>query len=521
MSPDVRPSTPFTEKRAMTPRDALVSKRLPLSLSASISLALALSACSMTPTYQRPESAVPAQLPAPASVAAADGAAASAPQSTQAPAWKDYFPDSRLQGLIQRALDGNRDLRVALRSVDQLRAAYQVADADRFPTVNGQLSGSRGPSSIAPYRLTTIVQGGVTVASYELDLFGRVSALSEAAAAQLLASESNRQAAQVTLVAAVANAYYGLWADRWQLALATETLRTRQDSFKLQQLKYDSGVLNELDLRSSQSLTEAAKVSLAQAQRQWAQDLNALQLLLGQPVPTDLLPPEVDPKLLVPATGAKTPAPAPAPATPMTAVQLWPDLPALPVGLSSDVLLQRPDIVQAEQSLIAANANVGAARAARFPRISLTASAGVVSDSLDGLFNDNRKAWSIAPTATVPLLDWGRASANVDAAIARKDSAVASYDKAVQTAFREVADALVARSTWVDQARAQAAQAEAETQRLRLSTLRYDSGVASQLDLLDAQRSWFTTQQALISAQLSRQQAQIGLYKALGGGALN
>ncbi len=520
MSPDVRSSIPFTEKRAMTPRDALVSKRLPLSLSASISLALALSACSMTPTYQRPESAVPARLPAPASAAAADGMAASASQTataTQAPAWKDYFPDSRLQGLIQRALDGNRDLRVALRSVDQLRAAYQVADADRFPTVNGQLSGSRGPLTIAPYRLTTIVQGGVTVASYELDLFGRVSALSEAAAAQLLASESNRQAAQVTLVAAVANAYYGLWADRWQLALATETLRTRQDSFKLQQLKFDSGVLNELDLRSSQSLTEAAKVSLAQAQRQWAQDLNALQLLLGQAVPADLLPPEVDPKLLVPSAGAQ----AAAKATPMTTVQLWPDLPVLPVGLSSEVLLQRPDIAQAEQTLIAANANVGAARAARFPRISLTASAGLVSDSLDGLFNDNRKAWSIAPTATVPLLDWGRASANVDAAIARKDAAVASYDKAVQTAFREVADALVARSTWVDQARAQAAQAEAETQRLRLSTLRYDSGVASQLDLLDAQRSWFTTQQALISAQLARQQAQIGLYKALGGGALN
>ena len=282
---------------------------------------------------------------------------------------------------------------------------------------------------------------------------------------------------------------------------------------------FDSGVLNELDLRSSQSLVEAAKVTLAQAQRQWAQDQSALQLLLGQPVPADLLPPDVNAKVLLPAsTNAQGQA---QPATPMTAVQLWPDLPDLPVGLSSDILLQRPDIVQAEQTLIAANANVGVARAGRFPRISLTASAGVVSDSLDGLFKDGRNAWSVAPTVTVPLLDFGRSAANVDVAIAKKDAAVASYDKAVQTAFKEAADALVARSTWVDQTRAQAAQAEAEAQRLRLSTLRYDTGVASQLDLLDAQRAWFSAQQSLISAQLSRQQAQISLYKALGGGALN
>jgi outer membrane protein TolC len=497
----------------MNPRFRPVLKTLPLLA------AVALSACSLTPTYQRPEAAVPAQLPAAPGAAAAS---ASAPADAVAtPAWSSYFPDARLQGLIQRALDSNRDLRVALRNVDQLRAAYQVTDADRFPTLNGTLTGSRGPSTFAPYKLTTIVQGGVTLASYELDLFGRVRAASEAAAAQLLASESNRQAAQVALVAQVANAYYGLWADRWQLALSAETLRTRQESLRLLQLKFDSGVLNELDLRTGQSLVEAAKVTQAQAQRQWAQDLNALQLLLGQPVPADQLPPEVDAKVLLPANAngnAKGQAEGKAP---LTAVELWPALPDLPVGLSSDVLLQRPDIVQAEQALIAANANVGVARASRFPRIALTASAGVISDSLDGLFNDNRRAWSLAPSVTVPLLDWGRTSANVDAAIARKDAAVASYDKAVQTAFREAADALVARSTWVAQSRAQAAQAEAESQRLRLSTLRYDTGVASQLDLLDAQRSWFSAQQALIAAQLSRQQAQIGLYKALGGGLLN
>ena len=501
----------FAENSARTPVMKPLLTLLPLVL------ALGLSACSMTPIYQRPAAAVPGQLP---DSAVAVAASASAPADAASPTpWASYFPDERLKGLVKLALGGNRDLRVALLTVDQLRATYQVTDADRFPTLSGTLTGTRGPSSVSPYKLTTVVQGGVTVASWELDLFGRVKALSEAAAAQLLASESGRQATQVTLVSAVANAYYGLWADRWQLALAAETLRTREDSLKLLQLKFDSGVLNELDLRSGQSLVQAAKVTQAQAQRQWTQDLNALQLLLGQPVPAELLPPQVDAKLLMPP--ATRPNGKPAPAVAATDVQLWPELPDVPVGLSSDVLLQRPDIVQAEQALIAANANVGAARAARFPRISLTASAGVVSDSLDGLFNNGRNAWSLAPSVSVPLLDFGRAAANVDVANARKDIAVAQYDKAVQTAFKEVADALVARRTWVDQTQAQAAQAEAEAQRLRLSTLRYDTGVASQLDLLDAQRAWFSAQQALISAQLSRQQAQISLYKALGGGALN
>jgi len=505
-----------------------VIKRLPLML------ALGLSACSLIPEYQRPTGAVPGQLPdasTPASGSTSTGAAASSPvAATEAPApWAGYFPDERLKGLVQKALEGNRDLRVAVLNVDQLRATYQVTAADRFPTLNGSLNGSRGPITSAPYPLVTSIQGGVTVSAYELDLFGRVRALSEAAAAQLLASESGQQAAQVSLVASVANAYYGLWADRWQLALAAETLRTRLDSLRLLQLKFDSGVLNELDLRSGQSLVESAKVTQAQAQRQWAQDLNALQLLLGQSVPPDLLPPQVDARVLLPVAqnGAQAGAqPASRAASgalplPITAVQLWPGLPDLPVGLSSDILLQRPDIVQAENNLIAANANVGAARSARFPRISLTANLGVVSDSLSGLVNDGHTAWNVAPGISVPLLDFGRGAANVDAAIARKDIAVAQYDKAVQTAFKEVADALVARRTWVDQTQAQAAQAEAETQRLRLSTLRYDTGVSSQLDLLDAQRAWFSAQQALIAAQLSRQQAQITLYKALGGGAMN
>ena len=476
-----------------------------------LAVTLVMTGCSMAPVYQRSELAVPAQLPADQpKLSQADQAAVS---SVAEWPWTTYFPDSRLQSLIRQSLVNNRDLRVAVLNVDQLRAAYQVQNADRFPTLNGSISGTRGPSSASPYPLTTTVTGGVTVAAYELDLFGRVKSLSEAASAQVLASESARKAAHISLVAAVANAYYALWADRWQLALSELTLQTRQDALKLLQLKFDNGVLNELDLRSGQSLVEAARVTSAQAQRQWAQDLNALTLLVGHAVSGDLLPPV--PVLDAQSLGRTADSQA---AAQVVLASLWPGLSELPVGLSSDVLLQRPDIAQAEQLLVAANANIGAARAARFPRISLTGSAGVVSDSLSGLFDDGRSAWSFAPSITVPIFDAGRTSAGVDSAIVKRDIAVAQYDKAVQTAFKEVADALVARRTYADQSQAQLAQAQAEAARLRLSTLRYDSGVASQLDLLDAQRSLFAAQQALIAAQLARQQAHIGVYKALGGG---
>lgn len=474
--------------------------------------ATALAGCSLVPTYERPALAVPGQLPA---EAASSASQATGTTNVAELPWTQYFPDTRLQGLIRLALDTNRDLRVAVLNIDQLRAAYQIQNADRFPTLNGALSGSRGPASVAPYRPTTVVTGGVAIPAFELDLFGRVKALSEAASAQVLASEEARKSAHLSLVAAVANSYYALWADRWQLALAEQTLKTRQDSLQLLQLKFDNGVLNELDLRSAQSLAEAAKVTRAQAQRQWAQDLSALSLLLGQPAPADLLPP-------VPALDAQTLGRSANSQAAAQVVQgtLWPALNELPVGLSSEVLLQRPDIAQAEQQLIAANANIGAARAARFPRISLTGSAGVVSDSLSGLFDDGRNAWTFAPSLTVPLFDMGRSAAGVDSAKVKRDIAVAQYDKAVQVAFKEVADALVARRTYAEQADAQLAQTEAEAARLRLATLRYDTGVASQLDLLDAQRTLFGSQQALIAAQLARQQAHISLYKALGGGWL-
>lgn len=496
--------------KALPPQTLLTPLRTLRPTATVLAALLSLAGCSLTPVYQRPELAVPASLPVPAPAAAATAV-------SELP-WRSYFPDERLQQLIALSIEGNRDLRVAALNIEQLRAAYQIQQADRFPTLNGVVNGSRQPSTIAPYSLVSSVQAGVSVSAFELDLFGRVKALSEAAGAQVMASEAARKATHISLVASVANTYYALWADRWQLALAEQTLATRESSLKLLQLKFDNGVLNELDLRSGQSLVEAARVTRAQAQRQFAFDASALDVLLGQSTPAKLLPPEVDAAALTPTTASgKAPADSQAAGQQITAT-LWPGLSELPVGVSSDVLLQRPDIVQAEQQLISANANIGAARAARFPRISLTASAGVVSDSLSGLFGDGRSAWSFAPALSVPLFDAGRGQAGVDTAVVKRDIAVAQYDKAVQAAFKDVADALVSRRSYADQAQAQLAQAQAEAARLRLSTLRYDTGVASQLDLLDAQRSLFAAQQALIAAQLARQQAHIGVYKALGGG---
>jgi outer membrane protein, multidrug efflux system len=460
--------------------------------------------CSMVPVRPTQEAGLPAQWSAelPAEVST------SAPSSLD---WSDHFQDERLRGLIQAALDHNRDLRVAVLNVAQYRALYRVQRADQWPTVNATVGATRQPSSSAPYALGTAATAGVSISAFELDVFGRVAALSEAASAQFLATQEARNAVQVSLVASVASTYYQWWADQWQLALAEQTLATREASLKLLRLKYDHGVLNELDWRSAQSVVEAARIARAQASRQVQLDANAMALLLGRPVDPAWKPP-------VPVLRLATEGDAEAAAPIVSASALWPVLSPLPVGLPSDVLLKRPDIAQAEQLMLAANANIGAARAARFPRISLTASGGVASNSLEGLFNDGRTAWSFTGNLLGPIFDLGRSQANVEAAQARRDAALSQYDKAIQTAFREVSDALVARSTYGEQVQAQQAQVEAEAARFRLSALRHRTGVASQLDLLDAQRSLFAAQQALISTELARQQAHISLFRALGGG---
>lgn len=451
--------------------------RLPM----AAAMALLLAGCSMMPTYERPAAPVPAAWPGEPQ---ATGAAA-----VQQPDWREFFADARLRQLIGIALQNNRDLRVAVLNIEQARAQYDIRRADRFPTVNAAVTGSRTPASNGG--TNSAYTAGLAVTAWEIDLFGRVASLSEAALAQYLATEEGRKAAQTSLVASVANTWLALVADEELLALTRQTLATREESLRLTRLRFENGASSELDFRQSQSLFESARVAFAQQQRQRAQDMNALALLLGQPVPDDLQAPAALASLA---------------------------LPDLPAGMPSDVLTRRPDVRQAEQQLIAANASIGAARAAFFPRISLTAGVGTASSQLSELFKGGSWGWTAAPQLLLPIFDAGRNTANLRSANVSRDIAVAQYEKAIQSAFREVADSLGARATLVEQLQAQGNVAEAEAVRFRLSELRYNNGVSSYLDLLDAQRSLFAARQALIQTRLAQLQNQVLLYRALGGG---
>ena len=447
-------------------------------------LALTLAGCgSMAPDYQRPA--------APVASTFLD-AASSAATATAATAitWHQFFTDARLQALITLALANNRDLRIAVLNIEQARAQLDIRRADQWPTVNVGLSGSRVPTSAGG--ISSNYSAGVLVTAYELDLFGRVRSLGDAALAQYLASEEARRAAQISLVATVANSYLALQGDEELLRVTSETLLTREASLRLIKLRFEQGASSQLDLRQAESLLESARVALAQVTRQRALDENALVLLLGQALPATL--------------------PA---AVPITAA---PRLPELAAGLPSDLLVRRPDIRQAEQQLIAANANIGAARAAFFPRITLTGSLGSASNALSGLFNAGSGAWSFAPQLLQPLFDAGRNQGNLQVAQVTRDIALAQYERAIQSAFREVADALAGRATLGEQLRAQEALVRAEQDRYRLADLRYRNGVASYLDALDAQRSLFAAQQALVQVQAQYQQLGVTLYRVLGGG---
>ena len=439
-----------------------------------------LAGCSMIPKYERPAAPVAADFPYGSSAA---GTAAVDLQ------WQAFFVDARLRDLIAAALANNRDLRVAILNIEQTRAQYDIRNADRFPTLGVAATASRAPKSTGGTSTTYTVGLGIT--SWEIDFFGRIGALSEAALAQYLATEEGRKVAQITLISTVANTWLSLVADEELLELTRQTLSTREESLRLTRLRFENGASSELDSRQAQSLFESARVAFAQLQRQRALDINALTLLVGQPLPAN-------------PTVAKGTASV--------------SLPDLPVGTPSDVLMRRPDVKQAEQQLIAANANIGAARAAFFPRISLTAALGIASPQLSGLFNNGHWAFTAVPGLTLPIFDAGRNAAGLRSARVSRDIAVAQYEKAIQSAFREVSDALAGRATFVEQLRAQQAVVEAETVRYNLSKLRYDNGVSSYLDLLDAQRSLFTAQQALIQTRLLQLQNQVLLYRALGGG---
>jgi multidrug efflux system outer membrane protein len=454
---------------------------------AALAAALLLGGCmSLIPAYQRPAAPVAAAYPSELMPAGAPGVPAAADI-----AWQRYFDDARLKRLITIALANNRDLRVAVLNIEQARAAYQIKRADELPSVGAGLSAQRlavGGGLVNSYAV------GLQVTGYELDFFGRVRSLSQAALAQYLATEEARKTVQITLVATVANTYVSLLADDELLRVTRETLATREESFKLTKLKFDHGAASELDARQAEQLLEGARAALAQSQRQHALDSNALVLLLGQALPADLPP-----------------------ALPLAAQQ---GLGELPAGLPSELLTRRPDVLAAEQQLRSANANIGAARAAFFPRIALTASAGTASTALSGLFKSGSFAITGAATALQPIFDAGRNQANLDVAKVGKDIAIAQYEKAIQTAFREVADALAGRATLGEQLRAQAAQTNAAQVSFRLADLRYRNGASSYLALLDAQRSLFAAQQALVQVQALQAQNLITLYKALGGGWL-
>ncbi len=454
--------------------------------------AFALSGCSLIPDYQRPDAPVAAQYPQGPAYSPADSANVAAAEQ----GWRQFFKDPALQQLIQIALENNRDLRVAALNIDAYSAQYRIQRADLFPAVSADGSGSRQrmparASQTGESSITSQYSATLGVSSYELDLFGRVRSLSEQALQTYFASEEARRTTQISLVASVANAYLTWQADKELLKLTQETLKTYEESYKLTLRSSEVGVASALDLSQSRTAVEGARVKLAQYQRLVAQDQNNLTVLLGTGLPANL-------------AGGQ-----------LLANDL---LSEMPTGLPSDLLQRRPDILGAEHQLKAANANIGAARAAFFPSISLTANAGSLSPDLSGLFDGGSGTWLFAPKINLPIFNAGALRSSLDYSKIQKDISVANYEKAIQTAFQEVSDGLAARQTFNQQLQAQRDLVAANQDYYRLAERRYRIGVDSNLTFLDAQRSLFSAQQSLISDRLSQLTSEVNLYKALGGG---
>jgi len=457
----------------------------------TLACAAVLSGCSLMPAYERPALPVPSAYPV----------AAVAPSAVSAEAgdigWREFFADERLRQVLALALTNNRDLRVATLNIEKARAQYRVQDADRYPAVNASGSQSvtrtaEGLRAPADPEIGRQYGASVGVSAYELDLFGRVRSLSAQALEQFLATEEARRSAQISLVAEVANAYLTLGADQERQVLAQSTLASQSESYRLTQRSFEVGITSALALRQAQTSVDSARVDVARYTAQVAQDRNALVLLVGSAVPDELLPAKLADSLNA--------------------------LPDLPGGLPSALLERRPDILQAEHQLKAANANIGAARAAFYPRISLTASTGSASADLSDLFRGGSGTWSFVPQISLPIFDSGANRANLDVAKVSRDIDVAQYEKAIQTAFREVSDALAQRSTITDQLQAQQSLVNATAETDTLSRARFTRGVESYLTVLDSQRSLYSAQQNLIGTRLSRVSNLVTLYKALGGG---
>ncbi len=472
------------------------------SLNIALAAALVLGGCDLAPHYVRPAAPVPLALPT--GIETSD-----VPSTAVAPAdvaWRDFFIDSRLQTLISLSLANNRDLRIAVAEVAQSRAQFGARKADLFPTISGtgnatyekeskgQLATegvlTTGGTSV-PRRIDSY-QANVGVSSWEIDLFGRLRNQSKEAFETYLASAEARNAAQVLLISELAAAWLTLAADSQGLAIANATTSSDLATLELTRTRMRLGTGSALDVAQAQTSYDSARADAARRTTLVAQDRDALQLLVGATPPADLLP------ATLPAESAT--------------------IADLPVGLSSGVLLRRPDIAEAEHKLRGANADIGAARAAFFPQVTLTAMLGAVSPALSSLFSSGNGTWSVEPQATIPIFDFGKNKANLRYSKASRDLALAQYEKAIQTGFKEVADALAQRATIGSQLAAQTSLQAAAVTSLRLSDLRYRTGVDPFLDVLDAQRTLYSAQQTLVTTQQTRQSNMVELYRSLGGG---
>ena len=460
----------------------------PLRLCGGLALAFTLAGCSLAPDYQRPAAPVAAAWPA--------GVDAGGARRAEDLDWRAFFPDPRLQRLIAVALDHNRDLRIATARVEEARAQYGVARADRLPNVDlaagrnatrtpGDLSLTGRPLTSQRYDVN------LSMLSFELDFWGRVRSLNDASLASYLATEEARRAFRLSLIADVAGAYLALLEAEERSAVAADTVKSRRESRDLVAKRRDVGLAGDLDVMQADAAYELARADLASLERQRMAAVNALTLLIGT-APADLPP-----------------------GRPLAAQGIVPDLMA---DLPSDILLRRPDVLAAEQRLVAANANIGAARAAFLPRILLTAAFGTASKALAGLFDAGSEAWSFQPALRLPLFDAGRAAANTEVAEARKIVAVADYEKTVQQAFREVADLLAARDRVAEQLAALEAAEKAQAGALAIAEARYKAGISSYLEVLDAQRGQYSARQASLQARRAWLAGSAQLYKALGGG---
>ncbi|MGC9966510.1 MAG: efflux transporter outer membrane subunit [Syntrophobacteraceae bacterium] len=449
-----------------------------------------LTGCTMIPKYTRPEAPVPSGWPSgPAYKETPQGALVVADLK-----WHEFFADERLQTIIETALKNNRDLRVAALNVEKARALYRIQRAELLPTAEATGSGirQRVPADVSTTGYVTtsnLFSANVGISSWEIDFFGRIRSLGEKALEEYFATEHARRSAQILLVSEVANAYLVFAADRENVKLAQSTLEAQQAAYNLIRRRFEVGLAPELDLRQAQTRVDAARVDVAKYTQFAAQDENALNLLLGSSVQVDLLP-----------EGLSVVAP----------------LPDVSPGMSSEVLLRRPDILQAESLLKAANANIGAARAAFFPRISLSTAIGTASSDLTGLFQPGSLAWNYAPQIVMPIFD-ARLWPALKATKVDREITLAQYEKAIQGAFREVADALAQRGTLGDQMEAQQSLVDASAAAYRLSNARYEKGTDIYLNVLDAQRSLYSAQQGLISIRLAKLSNQVRFYSVLGG----